>query len=148
MGSSHNGVKTKIIKFACARIIIENSKDWSTRNRDKVSEWSDMSTRGLLVQAKGIPLGRHYLIECTLFSPWYSWNIAQLALNNDHSLMHIQTIYAFNSLVISVGRINIGFEEKLRYVLKASVYRLKAFYTTKIPRRFLVLAKLLLFYHV
>ena len=26
------------------------SKDWLTRNQDNVSEWSDMSTRGLLFQ--------------------------------------------------------------------------------------------------
>jgi hypothetical protein len=49
--------------------IRRNSKDWSTQNQDKVSECSDMSTRGQLVQAKGIPLGRHYLIECNFFSP-------------------------------------------------------------------------------
>jgi hypothetical protein len=27
-----------------------NSKDWLGRNRDNVSEWGDMSTRGLLFQ--------------------------------------------------------------------------------------------------
>jgi hypothetical protein len=27
-----------------------NSKDWLARNRNNVSEWSDMSTRGLLFQ--------------------------------------------------------------------------------------------------
>ena len=27
-----------------------NSKDWLARNQDNVSEWSDMSTRGLLFQ--------------------------------------------------------------------------------------------------
>jgi hypothetical protein len=26
------------------------SKDWSARNHNNVSEWSDMSTRGLLFQ--------------------------------------------------------------------------------------------------
>ena len=30
--------------------------------------------------------GHHHLIECNLFSPWYSWKIAHLALNNKHSL--------------------------------------------------------------
>ena len=61
--------KTKIINLHVHASIRRNSKDWSTQNQDKVSEWSDMSTRGLLVQAKGIPLGRHYLIECNFFSP-------------------------------------------------------------------------------
>ena len=28
----------------------------------------------------------HHLIECKLFSPWYSWKISLLALNNNHSL--------------------------------------------------------------
>jgi hypothetical protein len=31
--------------------------------------------------------GHHYhFIECNLFSPWYSWKIAHLAFNNNHSL--------------------------------------------------------------
>ena len=34
-------------KYAALR---RNSKDWLVRNRDNVSEWSDMSTRGLLFQ--------------------------------------------------------------------------------------------------
>jgi hypothetical protein len=137
-------------------------------NQNKVSEWSDMSTRGLFVQTKGICLRRHYLIECNLFSPWFSWNIAQLALSNNHSLailyqskncghrIHVlfmmydvywychvfsYMICALSTdkilctdiplvicpLVISVGRIKIGFEENLRYVLKASIYCLKTF---------------------
>jgi len=28
--------------------LIRKSKDWLARNQDNVSEWSDMSTRGLL----------------------------------------------------------------------------------------------------
>jgi len=88
--------KTKIIKFAFALIKGQQQRLIDT-NQDKVSEWSDMSTRGLLVQTKGIRQCRHYLIECNWFSPWYSWNIAQLAFNNNHSLMHTQTIYTSNS---------------------------------------------------
>ena len=30
----------------------------------------------------------HHLIENNLFSPWYSWKIAKLALNNNQSLTH------------------------------------------------------------
>jgi len=89
--------KTKIIKFAFALIIKEQQQRLIDTNQDKVSEWSDMSTRGLLVQTKGIRQCRHYLIECNWFSPWYSCNIAQLAFNNNHSLTHTQTIYTSNS---------------------------------------------------
>jgi hypothetical protein len=28
----------------------------------------------------------YHLIECNLFSPWYGWDIAHLALSNNHSL--------------------------------------------------------------
>jgi hypothetical protein len=31
-------------------VLRKNSKDWSARNREKVSEWGDMSIRGLLFQ--------------------------------------------------------------------------------------------------
>ena len=30
----------------------------------------------------------HHFIEYKLFSPWYSWTIAHLALNNNHSLTY------------------------------------------------------------
>jgi len=46
------------------------SKDWLARNQDKVSEWSDMSTRGLLFQ-------------------WASTITSNSALNNNHSLTHL-----------------------------------------------------------
>jgi hypothetical protein len=75
------------------------SKDWLARNHNNVSEWSDMSTRGLLFQWAStikIPTKRvgleqsrphHHLIENNLISPWDSWKINELALNNNHSLM-------------------------------------------------------------
>ena len=31
----------------------------------------------------------HHLIKINFFSPWYSWKIAELALNNNHSLTRI-----------------------------------------------------------
>ena len=57
--------------------------------------WYNMPTYGLLVQWNstkyptkrvGLIFSRHhhYFIEC-MFSPWYSWRIAHLALNNNHS---------------------------------------------------------------
>jgi hypothetical protein len=30
-----------------------------------------------------------YDVKINLFSPWYSWNIAELAFNNNHSLIHL-----------------------------------------------------------
>ena len=36
--------------FAKQAALRRKSKDWSTRNQNNVSEWSDMSTRGLLLQ--------------------------------------------------------------------------------------------------
>jgi hypothetical protein len=73
------------------------SKDRLARNQNNVSEWSDMSTRGLLFQwASAIKIQlcvglvqcghHHHLIEINVFLPWYSWKIAELALNNNHSL--------------------------------------------------------------
>jgi len=34
----------------------------------------------------------HYVIECNLLSPWYSWKIAELALSNTHSLTHLRKL--------------------------------------------------------
>jgi len=58
--------------------------------------WYNMPTCGLLFQWNstknptkrvGLILSRHqhYFIDCNLFSPWYSWRIAHLALNNNQS---------------------------------------------------------------
>ena len=67
----------------CVNII--KSKDLLAWNEDNMSEWSDVSTCGLLFQwpstiknsTKHFGLvqgGHHYhLIECKLFLPWYSW---------------------------------------------------------------------------
>ena len=67
VGSSHDGVKTKIKKIAFARIIKEQQQNWTTQNQNKVLEWSDMSTRGLFVQTKGtssnVTCSRHDLVE-------------------------------------------------------------------------------------
>ena len=35
----------------------------------------------------------YHLIEINLFSPWYSWTISNLALNNNHSLAHLLLRY-------------------------------------------------------
>ena len=74
------------------------SKDWLARNYDNVSEWHYMSICGLLFQwASTIKIQLSVLgqykagfiissLKINLFSPWYSWIIADLALNNNHSL--------------------------------------------------------------
>jgi hypothetical protein len=79
-------------------------KDWLARYHDSVSEWRDMSTRRLLFQwtsTVNIQLGMlvWYKVDLiiislkiNLFLPWYSWKIAELALNNNHSLTHINFV--------------------------------------------------------
>ena len=79
------------------------SKDWLARNKNNVSEWSDMSTQRLLFQwASTIKIQLSVLVwykavliiislKINLFSPWYSWQIAALALNNNYSLKTVQT---------------------------------------------------------
>jgi hypothetical protein len=77
------------------------SKNWLARNQDNVSEWSYMSTRRMLFQwANTIKIQPSVLVydkanliiiislKINLFSPWCSWKIAELALNNNHSLTH------------------------------------------------------------
>jgi hypothetical protein len=71
-------------------------KDWSARNQNKVS--SGVSIRGLLFHWASnitIKLSRLFYykadlitisLKINLFSPWYSWKIAELALNYNHSL--------------------------------------------------------------
>ena len=74
------------------------NKDWLARNQDNVSEWGDISTHGLLFQCASIitiQLSVLFLykadliifpLKINLLSPWHSWRIAELALNNNHSL--------------------------------------------------------------
>jgi hypothetical protein len=58
-----------------------NSKYWLAQNRNNVAEWSDIFPYQFVFQwpntvhsnsAKHVGLVH---IECTLFSPWYGWNI-------------------------------------------------------------------------
>jgi hypothetical protein len=65
-----------------------------------LSEWGDMSIRGLLFQRTStIQIQLSVLVKYktdiiilslifNVFSPWYSWQIAELALNNNHPLTH------------------------------------------------------------
>ena len=82
-------------KYAALR---SKSKDWLARNQNNVSGWSDMSNRGLLFRwASTIQIQLSVLVyykadliiislKMNLFSPWYNWKIAELTLNNNHSL--------------------------------------------------------------
>ena len=89
-------------KHAASR---RKSKDWLVRNQNNVSEWNDMSTSRLLFQwASTIKIQLSVLVynkadliiislKINLFSPWYSWKIAELALNNNHSLTWIASLH-------------------------------------------------------
>jgi len=75
------------------------SKDWA--NQDNVSQGGDMSIQGLLFQwATSIKIQLSVLVwykvdliiislKINLFSSWYSWKIAELALNNNYSLTRL-----------------------------------------------------------
>ena len=81
------------------------SKDWLARNQNNVSEWGDMSIHRLLFQwASTIKIQLNVLVQykadliiislkISLFSPWYSWKIAELALSNNHSLFVYQHLF-------------------------------------------------------
>jgi hypothetical protein len=85
------------------------SKDWLARNQNNVSEWSDMSARRLLFQwASTIKIKLGMLVWykadfiiisliINLFSPWYSWKIAELALKTTIT-------YSFNNTEFQVSR--------------------------------------------
>jgi hypothetical protein len=75
------------------------SKDWLALNQNNVPRvwvpWSDMSTHRLLFQwASTIKFQLNLItisLKINLFSPWYSWKIAELVLNKNHSLTHKKT---------------------------------------------------------
>ena len=53
MGSSPDRVKPTTVRlvFVASPLIMQHEgEDWLARNEDNVSEWCDMSTRGLLFQ--------------------------------------------------------------------------------------------------
>ena len=94
------GIRCFSAKHAALR---RKSKDWLGRNQDNVSEWGDLAIRGLLFQwASTIKIQLSVLVQnkanliiialkINLFSPWYNWKIAELVLNNNHSLTHSLT---------------------------------------------------------
>ena len=86
-------------------VLRSKSKDGLARHQKYVSEWSDMSTRGLLIHLPStikfqlrslflfglVQCGHHHIIECNLFSPRYSWNIYHFDVKRQ-SLTHSGTI--------------------------------------------------------
>ena len=76
----------------------KKSNDWLAQNQDNVSRWGDMSIRGLLFHwASTIKIQLSVLykadfiiisLKINLFSPWYSRKLAELTLDNNHSLTH------------------------------------------------------------
>ena len=79
------------------------SKDLLARNQDNVSKWCDMSFCWLLFPfVRTIQKSNQgcwssiksdlvvISLKITLFSPWYGWKIAELALSNNHSLILIR----------------------------------------------------------
>jgi hypothetical protein len=95
------------LKHAALR---SKSKDWLERYEDNVSDWSDMSNHRLLFQwaienpAKCVGT-KWTSSHCNLFLPRYSWKIAELALNNNHTLVH--------SLLITCS---MGFEKSTYFI--------------------------------
>ena len=78
-------------------------KDWLLRNQDNVSEWSDIYICGLLfplantikkTKRVGLEKSGHHHHLSNLVSPWYSYKIVELALNNNRSLTKAVT-YSF-----------------------------------------------------
>jgi hypothetical protein len=65
-------------------------------------------------------------IKINLFSPWYSWKIAELMLNNNHSLTHKRFywlfIYSLGSLMIVVSKKKLYSFPTASYVKKKSLW--------------------------
>ena len=73
----------------------KKSKDRLAWNQDNVSKWPTCLTTYVLVLYKAD--FTTISLKINLFSPWYSWNIAELVLNNNHSLTHL---FNFSFLLI------------------------------------------------
>ena len=82
------------------------SKDWLARNQDNVSEWGEMSTRGLLFRwASTKKIQQNVLVyykadliiiislKTNLFSPWYSWvGVTQQSLTKRGTNLQIPSL--------------------------------------------------------
>ena len=88
-------ISEKMLKLALRTIKqINKNKDWYARNQNNVSEWRDMSSRGLLFQwaitmkRVGLQIGYLYnLLKYNLFLSCYSWTIGSFS-DEQQSLSH------------------------------------------------------------
>jgi hypothetical protein len=97
------------------------SKDWLARNQNNVSGWSDMFIRGLLFQSASIIIIQ--LKKCSSTKrtsssshwklTWYSSKIAELALNNNHSLNHSMNDWQFLIILSSPSPCKKGFNYQI-----------------------------------
>ena len=95
----HDITKT-LLKLALSTIKqINKHKDWYARNQNNVSEWRDMSSRGLLFQwaiTMNIPLSvLVYKVDITIISSNITCSchaiaelLDHLVINNNHSVTH------------------------------------------------------------
>jgi hypothetical protein len=92
------------------------SKDLLARNQDNVSKWCDMSFCWLLFpwvstikksnQGCWSSIKVDLIVnslKITLFSSWYGWKIAELALSNNHSLILIRIASVLATSVVDRG---------------------------------------------
>jgi hypothetical protein len=90
------------------------------RTHDNVSEWGDMSIRGLLFQcACIIQIQLSVLVyykadliiislKINLSSPWYIWKFAELALNSNHYILSYLTTCATLDISLDVLVYNVS----------------------------------------
>jgi hypothetical protein len=108
------------------------SKDWLALNQDNVSKWGDMSISGLLFQwATTIKIQLSVLVytqykadfiiislKINLISPWYSWKIAEIVLNNNHPLPFIKLTSVIMNLIWLKRHINPSVEDFFKPMLQ------------------------------
>ena len=90
------------------------NKDWLSRNQDNVSKWHDMSTRELLflwastikIQLRCWSSTKLDLIIISLNINLF-WKIAELALNNNHSLTLMAAVVDFQCIWFHFVLVNI-----------------------------------------
>ena len=93
------------------QVIRSKSKDCLSRNWNNMSEWSNISTRGLFLQLAssiksfiGLVQSRlhHHLIECILYKPWYGWKNCLFGVKQQ-SLTHSNLHFLFSGFKIKVA---------------------------------------------
>jgi hypothetical protein len=114
--------------------LMNKGKDWLPRNKYNVSEWSDVSNCCLGVLAQ-LVLNLVCLSskKCNLFSSWYGWKIANLGLNNNHSLYYLLCFFILsnrrllkplkaNQLVRSLTIVHVNMQSYLKLLIIAAFF--------------------------